>query len=440
VQPQTPQQKAVVVDPAAPFPIGSIKVTGNQNFPEAEIIRLSGLRQGQMVRKPDFDEAQKRLLESGLFETVAYRYAPVGATVGTTQAYAATFEVKEIGQAYAYRFEAIELPDADLRAHLRQAEPLFGDRLPPTEPILKRFTAELEKYLASKNKPLPLAARLMPNSRNQLEIVFLPSSLPAVAQVTFAGNKALSTPTLQQAITGAGIGAIYTEPRFRQILDASIRPLYEAQGYVRVAFPKIETSPSKDVKGIDARVTVEEGAIFKLHEVKLAGELAEDTRLMKEGAFRLNEVIDMTSVDAGTKRMERALKRRGFLNAEAKIERQVDDKEKQVDLTINIDPGPQYRMGKLELNGLDVTTEPHIRKIWGLKEKQPFDFEYPDIFVNEMPNVLDNVGRVRPTLKPDPGTLTVDVILTFAAPEKAPDDPRRKKRPDQQGGGSVEFP
>jgi len=434
--PAASKQQQVVVDPSKPFPVESIRVEGNKEFSDEEIVKMSGIQAGQAVQKADFDAAQKRLLESGLFETVAYRYTPAGNKGG----YAATFQVKEIGQAFTYRFEAIDVPDAELRAYLKQQEPLFADRIPATEPVLKRFTSDLEKFLATRNKPLQIVGKLTPDPKGQLEVVFQPAALPAVAQVKFVGNRAIATPALQQAIAGAGIGALYTEPRFRQILDASIRPQYEALGYMRVNFPQIETTPASDVKGINVTVHITEGPVFKLREVNITGEMADNPRLAKEGAFRINETVDMHAIDEGAKRIEKYLKRRGFMDASAKVQPKVDDKSKTVDVAVNVDPGPQYRMGKLDIEGLDITSEPQIRKMWALAEKAPFDFEYPDSFLADMPNVLDNLGRTRSTIKPDPGTLTVDVILTFSPGERNPNGPKRRRQEGGGRGGSVEFP
>jgi len=429
-------KQQVVVDPSKPFPVESIRVDGNKQFSDEEIVKMSGIQPGQAVMKADFDAAQKRLLDSGLFETVAYRYAPAGSKGG----YAATFEVKEIGQAFTYRFEAIDVPDAELRAYLKQQEPMFADRIPATEPVLKLFTSDLEKFLATRNKPLQIVGKLAPDPKGQLEVVFQPAALPAVAQVKFVGNRAIATPALQQSIVGAGIGALYTEPRFRQILDASIRSQYEALGYMRVNFSRIETAPASDVKGVNVTVHITEGPVFKLREVNITGEMADNPRLAKEGAFRINETVDMHAIDEGAKRIEKYLKRRGYMDAAAKAQPKIDDKSKTVDVAINVDPGPQYRMGKLEIEGLDITSEPQVRKMWALAEKAPFDFEYPDSFLADMPNVLDNLGRTRSTIKPDPGRLIVDVILTFSPGERNPDGPRKRKREGAGRGGSVEFP
>jgi hypothetical protein len=62
--------------------------------------------------------------------------------------------------------------------------------------------------------------------------------------------------------------------------------------------------------------------------------------------------------------------------------------------------------------------------MWALKPNQAFDVEYPDQFIAQMPEVLDNLGRTRAAVNPDPGTLKVDVILIFSAAPKPPKPPK----------------
>jgi outer membrane protein assembly factor BamA len=405
------------VDPTKPFTLASIEVTGNLSNTAAQVLAMSGLKVGQTARKEDFDAAQVRLLASGLFETVAYRYE---AAKPGGQSFNATLEVKEIDQLFAYRFEALPADEKALRAYLKEKEPLFGDRIPATEPVLRRFSAVIEEFFKENNSDLAVIGRLLPDEKGTLDVVFQPSSLPAVAEVEFQGNHSISQTTLQNAVAGTAVGAIYTENRFRQVLDNTVRPLYEAEGRLRVSFPKIETRPAEGVKGLIATVHVDEGAQFKLTSVRLTGPVADDKSLLKTGNFVLNAIVNMKAVEEGTDRMERALKRKGYLTARSVVERKVNDAAKTVDLSVEVDPGPQYKMGVLTIEGLDIETEPHIRKLWALKPNQPFDAEYPDIFIAKMPEVLDNLGKTRAAVNPDPGTLKVDVVLIFSAPEKKP--------------------
>ena len=77
--------------------------------------------------------------------------------------------------------------------------------------------------------------------------------------------------TLREAIAVSGIGAPYTEDTFRQILNLSIRPLYETRGRVRVAFPEIRTEPVKDVAGLHVFVKVDEGQSYEMGKVTIEG-------------------------------------------------------------------------------------------------------------------------------------------------------------------------
>jgi outer membrane protein insertion porin family len=411
------QQQApapAVVDPSKPFTLSRIEVTGNKNFTAEQVIALSGLKPGQNVRKADFDEAQQKLLDSGLFETVAYRYEPVG----RTQEYSARFEVKEIEQIYPYRFESLAGDEKAMRAWLKEKEPQFGDRIPPTMPVVRRFATALTDYFKKNGHDVEVSGRVLPNEKGQLEVVFQPSSLPAVAEVKFKGNSIITETTLQQAIAGTAVGAIYTEKGFRQILDHAVRPLYEAQGRLKVTFPKIETEPAQGVKGLVATVTVAEGEPYKLTNVRITGPLADDKSLTKIADFQLNATVNMKAVEESTDKIEKALKRRGYLSARSVVDRKLNDADKTVQLSVEVDPGPQYKMGQLTIEGLDIETEPHIRKMWALKPNQPFNVDYPDTFLAEMPNVLDNLGKTRAAVNPDPGTLKVDVVLIFTPPEK----------------------
>jgi hypothetical protein len=83
-------------------------------------------------------------------------------------------------------------------------------------------------------------------------------------------------------------------------------------------------------------------------------------------------------------------------------------------------------MGKLTIEGLDVETEPHIRKMFGMKKGQPFNVEYPDYFLGRLvaDQVMDNLGNTRSSIAPNPETKTVDVTLTLEGEKKKPEPPK----------------
>jgi outer membrane protein insertion porin family len=413
---------------AQKWPIATLKIEGNQNYSEPQILAITGLKPGDLVGKAEFEAARDRLLATGAFETVGYRFEPVQGGKG----YAASFQVTEIQPLLPFRFEALHADTKALTEYLRRTEPLFAEKLPATKEMLGRLTKSVEQFLSQAGAPQEIIAKVATPEPGKLEIVIQPASLPSVAEIDFKGNTTISTQTLREAVAGAAVGAVYTEPRFRQILDASARPVYEAQGRLRAEWTKIDVVPAKSVKGLAVTVHVNEGEEYKLRKVELAKVDEEDKAalqgdaILKEGGFDVGAVANFSKIRQGVEKMEQSLRRKGFLEVKSKTERKIDDKEKSVDLMLHVDPGPQFLFGKLTIEGLDIETEPHIQKLWAIKKGQPFNAEYPDFFLNKIreDQIFDNLGRTKAITRPEPANNTVDVTLIFEG-EKRPEKPKQ---------------
>jgi outer membrane translocation and assembly module TamA len=114
------------------------------------------------------------------------------------------------------------------------------------------------------------------------------------------------------------------------------------------------------------------------------------------------------------------IKRKGYVRSTVESERKIYDKEKKVDLAIRIEPGPQYLFGKLSVEGLDIISEPYIRKLWSMKPGQPYDAEYPYYFLKrvEEDGIFENLGKTRTALHIDDQSKIVDVSLFFSGSGK----------------------
>lgn len=411
-KPAAPPPAAAPSNQPQAWPIGKLSVEGNKLYPAERILAVTGMKVGEMAGKAEFDAARDKLLASGAFESVGYKFDPIPGT----RTNAGTFQVSEITQLFPYRFEELRVDEKALREHLKSKEPLYGDKVPGTQAVLDRMTKEVQAF--AKNDQIIGKVEGVGN----LAIVFKPSNLPSVAEVTFKGNSVINTAKLQQAVAGAAIGAVYSENRFRQVLDASIRPVYESIGYLGVQFPSFDAIPSKTVNGVAVTVTVKEGAVYKLSNVELKGELAQSKELIKVGGFQIGEPVNYEKVRSGVDDIRKALRRRGYINAHTSAERKLNDQQKTMSLTVMVDPGQQYTMGKLTIDGLDVETEPHVRKLWALKRGQPFNAEYPDYFLGRLveDQLFDNLGKTTSSVIPDPEKQTVDVTLVLkGAPRPA---------------------
>ncbi len=421
-KPKAGRKAAAKTTPPAGWPIQTLAVEGNQNYSKEQILGVAALKVGQVATKGDFDAARDRLVATGLFETVGYRFAPAQSSADNDPAkestgYSAVFQVLEATPVYPVLFAGLPAQSPDLYAWLKSKDPMYTGKLPGTAEVIARYARLVEQFLVSKNQGEKVMGKLAPSGADQFGVVFRPAkAIPNIAEVTFTGNKLLPTTTLQNKIAQVAIGFPYTEDGFRTLVDNAIRPLYEARGHVAVAFPKITTEKANDVDGLAATVTVVEGEEFKLGEVRIAGNYAgKSADLLRLGKFKTGEIANFDEITQGIERIKKPLQRQGYLHTAAVIERAIHDKTKIVDITIRIDEGPQFTMGKLTIEGLDLNGEDGIRKLWIIHEGKPFDAGYPDYFLSRIreDGLFENLHNSKASTKTNDQNHTVNVTLQF---------------------------
>jgi outer membrane protein assembly factor BamA len=396
---------------ASKWPLESVTVKGNSHFTRDQIVAASGLHLGKPVTKSDFDAARDRLVASGAFTNVSCGYEPAPSGKG----YAATIDVVEVPELYPLKTEDLPITDAELQAFAKKRDALAGPKVPGTKEALERYKSYAVEMLAAKNYKDPITASVTSENPPDLIVLIRPAAArPNIVRVKFTGASSIPIPILQNKMADVATGVPYNETTFRILLDNNIRPLYEAKGQVRVAFPSITTQPAADVKGVDVTVQVVEGPVYKLGRVQVAG-APNEPELTKLVQLKSGQIIDFDEIKAAAQTLERNFRRQGYLDVSTNIERHYNDAEKSVDITLRVNPGARFMFTKLNIVGLDIESEPEIRKMWGLKEGKPFNIDYPDHFLKVVKDngVFDNLKTTRSENKIDHSTHTVEVTLFF---------------------------
>jgi outer membrane protein insertion porin family len=394
------------------YPIESLTVEGNHAFPVEQILVAAGLRVGQSAGKSEFEAARDKLEATGAFDKVSYRFAPSHDGEG----YDVVFEVAEVAQLYSIRFEDLSARDDQLRAWLKQKDPLFGDKIPATKPVVDRYVAWISEFLAAHGDHTAIAGKLSSAGGEDLALLFRPAKArPSIAHVLFTGTGDIPSGPLQTAMYGVAIGVLYEEPRFRQMLDAAARPIYEAHGMLRVTFPKIDIAPAKDVDGVTVTVQVVPGPVYNLDQVSFVGADYSRSEWKDLSKLKNNQTANFDEVKAAQDRIRADQRRAGHLDATSQVKRDVNDADHTVSIEFQIDPGPLYTLGKVDMVGLDIETEPEIRKMWGIAPGKPFNVEYPDHFLSRVKEggVFDGLKTTRSETKINAARHTVDVTLYF---------------------------
>ncbi|MEQ1949699.1 MAG: POTRA domain-containing protein, partial [Bryobacteraceae bacterium] len=374
----------------------------------------------------DFDAARDKLAATGAFENIGYRFTPSKNGRG----YDAILDVLETGPLFHYRFEELPATEEALRAVLVKKETLLGDAIPVNNKVLERYERALTEYLGGK---VVVEGRLRSDRPGEPQVVFRPpGDRPRISEVHFTGNQVLSLERLAETFAQAAIGLPYLETDIRSALDKAIRPMYEAKGRIRVSFPKVTAEKSKEagVEGVSVTATVDEGAEYKLGTVRYSNVASKETAALdKLAAFPTRDTADFDVINAGLERIARRYRGLGYLHASVRAERTIDDKEHVVNLTVRVEPGEKYTYGNLTIRGLDIISEPAVRKAWGMRAGTPFDPEAPAAFLQSLRDeaVFDNLGQTDSQVKVNEAGKTVDVTLTFKGAPRRP-APGRDRR------------
>jgi outer membrane protein insertion porin family len=425
------QQKRKAEPAPAVYPLEALRVEGNQKLTPDKILAVAALKIGEPVIRTDFDQARRRLMATGAFQSVAYEFKPSADSKGVD----GVLRVVEVEYWFPYRFEDLPASEDALRAMLRKQEVILGDRIPATREVITRYTAAIEEFL---NGKVEVTGKVISDVPGQPAIVFRPpAARPNIAEVHFLGNDVLPTAALVNSLAPVAVGVPYSDATMHELLDASTRSQYEERGRVGVTFPKIVVEKAAKIDGVSVTITVNEGESYNLGTVKVTGVPPDEADGIRNiGKWRSGDIANLELVRSGALKITDRLRSNGYLNATAKTDRTIHENDHTVDALITVSAGPQYHMGKLTIEGLDMLTEPQIRKVWIMNPGSPFRPDYPDQFLKNLraEGVFDNLGETRAEKTVNEKNKIVDVKLFFGAAKP------KEKTGVQMPGGRGGFP
>jgi outer membrane protein assembly factor BamA len=428
VHAQTPSAKPAAKKEPPPGPLHTLAVKGNKMYSSEEIIKASGLKLGERLSVAGLEQSRKKLQGLEIFNNVAYGYKFTG---GNPPEYNVTFEVSENEQLYPVKFERLGKDPEAIRNYLKSHVELYGERIPGTEGAMHRYTAAVQDFVAQSNPNVKVKASISNDDPAELFVLFRPDApAPTISQVLVSGNDAVDTGAILRAVNAVAVGVPLSETRLKLILDGAIKPVYEARGYAAVSFPKIEVEPSKNNLGVVVKVEIREGPVFKFGSIRFRGKGLEEDEVKSAINFKPGQTFNAEQMDNFRIDLLHRLKRRGLLDANITNETQVDDPHRAVNVIYNVVPGEAYHFGTLDIQGLDITSQPVITKLWGEKPGQTFNPDYPDFFLKKVQEqgLFDNLANTTSDYTADSSTHNVTVHLYFKGGESEEEQKRKKKQ------------
>jgi len=385
---------ATKFDPASGLPLLALRVEGAKRISTEKVSRLAGLTNGKTVNQEILAAAHQRLLDTGLYESVSYRFERPANQNG----YIATFEVIETELYYPIRLEDLPLALEDVHAYLRSHDPAYDGNAAATEPGMKRYAKLLEGLLKEHGHPIAVRGQVWAEAGGDLSVMFRPdTNIPSISDIRFEGSEVIEPLELRRIVIQTATGILYTEDRLRQVVNNEVLPAYWAIGYLAAKFTTMTAVPMEEEKGVRVTVKVEEGEEFTMREARILTREYSEEELLELVKFPVGETALWTRVASGVKDIQAKCKRDGFINAKVTIEPRIDEANAQVDLTIVMDEGPRFVFRELKIEGLDLVTEAEVRKLWSMQPGKPFNGLYPDFFLQQLKErqLMDGLGDTR---------------------------------------------
>lgn len=394
------------------YVIFQLSVVGHSRLSEAAIRAELGFRAGQTVSRNDFELATARLLDTGMFSSVKYRYLPK--RDGEAMGVELTFMVTEQPASLPVVIDIAGFDEGVIWQWIRQHDALLDKKLPANSQALARCAAAVERFLHSHGQAGPLKQETEADlDTRETTIIFRLANRPVIKEIRFTGNKAIPEKHLQGALPAWVTESEYSERTLRRLLDFNLRPLYEEKGRLGVRFHSLAAARHPAKEGVTVTVAVEEGPAYLLGQVDVSGQVVAADQLLSIARFPVGRLANWKEVSAGLARIRQSLRREGYLEADIQTDRNLDEQNRVARLNVKVHKGQQFSFGRLELEGLSPEAARYVRSRWRLREGAAMNEPYIGEFLNEVAPNLSGLQSVSPQLRVRPQTNIVDVIIIF---------------------------
>lgn len=228
--------------------------------------------------------------------------------------------------------------------------------------------------------PYPTFADEIAEARAEQKAMQPPPRAITVDRIRFHSTSPLPKPLQALLIDSIKTAPSKDYPGWLSELDGIriVGPLQD-RGYFRAeAHSTAQTlSENAETKHVALDVTIDTGLQYRIGSIEFRpahpGEhlVFSDRRLRKCLRFRSGELLNVSKIRLTFPSLVKLYGSSGWIDFTPTPQFRIDDSRKRIDITLDLDQGPHYRVGKVEFRGSDAAAEKLIRS--ELKVGQPFD-------------------------------------------------------------------
>ncbi len=344
------------------FVVQDIRIEGLQRVTLGAALLNLPVRVGDSLDAVTTASAIKRLYASGNFEDI--RLSREGNVLLVEVKERPTISSVEFAGNKAIKEE--QLKQTLESSGIRVGEPLDRTQLRTLEKALEDFYYGVGKYSAK----VQAIVTPLPRNRVDLKFNFVEGVAAKIQQINFVGNKVFSEEKLLAQMSlrddAPWWNFLADEQYQKQKLAGdleTLRSYYLDRGYLRFKVNSTQVSMTPDKKGIYITLNLEEGAQYKIAKVNLRGDLiGRESEMRALVPLTRGQLYSAAEVAHTEESLAKYLGRFGYAYPQVNTYPVINDEKQEVELNINVAPGPRIYVRQINISGNQVTRDEVIRR------------------------------------------------------------------------------
>lgn len=397
-----------------------VRIEGQKLLSEAQIVAITGLTVGSGIGKADLQAAADKLVQTGLFDRVSYKFE-------TRTGVVVTYQVQESPRVPAYFDNIPWFADSELNDAIRKKLPYFDGTLPEGGGAVDQAADAIKELIASHGLQVTLKHEVTgnPDGDGKIQMFSVEGPSLRIEKLEFSDAVLLDSKAVQQHLQEI-VGKPYSRMTIDLFLTEAIRPVYLAKGnlHAKLGPPEIRLTGSPNQKlpeQVPVFVPIDSGPVYHWKEVHWTGNATvSEFTLSGDAGLKPGDVADGMKIEAGWDRVREEFAHHGYLDAKVDPVPTFDESAHTVSYSVAIQEGKQYRFGKMVLTGLSPAAEKKLHAEWPISQGEIFDkVKYEEVLTKlqlhqeqvfgELPLHYQEVGHWLQANSDG----TVDVLLDF---------------------------
>lgn len=357
----------------SPFVVKDIRVEGVQRTEAGTVFNYLPIRIGDSVGEEVVTQAVKALYATGFYRDVRIEVEKDVLVVIVDERPA----IAQIAFSGNKEFDAKALLKGLKEIGLAESRTFDRSQMDKAEQEIKRL------YLTKSYYGAVVKATVSPLERNRVAINFEISEgeVARIKNIRIIGAKAFKEDRLLDLMSleeTGGVFAWFRNAKYskQQLLAdiEEIRSWYLDRGYLNFSVESTQVSITPDKRDVYVSLAINEGALYRIGSIKLAGELlVPEPELRALVNLKSGEIYSRSRVNDVTRAIADRLGNDGYAFANVNAVPEVDEEKRTVSLTLFVDPARRAYVNRINISGNSRTRDEVVRREMLQMESAWFD-------------------------------------------------------------------